>query len=604
MLPSRSGAGLIPWDNTLTPYLREIMDCLAPHHPAHRVVFMGSAQAGKTEVGNNWIGYVIAHAPGPMLIVTQTQEGARKFSKQRLQPMIDATPALRGQVLEARSRAAGNSMFYKEFEGGQLMMTWASSPAGLRMMPTRYVFGDEVDGWPGDVGGEGDPVALAERGTATFVDWKAFYSSTPTTKNHSRIEKLFELTDQRRFFVPCPHCGEMDWLEFRRRMAWEERNPATARIRCLSCGEMIEEHHKTWMMANGVWRPTAESRDGSVGFHVNSLYAPLGWKHTWASITAEFLQAKENPTELKVWVNHKLGETYEDRNEEAVEPTSLAARAEIFPAEVPVGVGVLVASVDTQGDRLEYLVIGYGASEESWRIATGQVDGDPGDDRTWAQLDDVLAQEFTHQSGRRMRIECVVIDTGGHHTDQVYRYCRLRMSRRVFAIKGGTEQGKPLVSRPSRGNRYRVPLFVLCVDTGKETVYGRLRIGAPGPGYMHMNAGFDGQYYEQLCAEKRVYRWVKGRGSVRSWEKLKKGRRNEALDMEVYCLAALYISGPALLKDLPRRAAYYAQPPGEGTESSRCEPRKVVSSHDPPEVRGKMRAAGHRPTGWMRRLPN
>jgi phage terminase large subunit GpA-like protein len=276
---------------------------------------------------------------------------------------------------------------------------------------------------------------------------------------------------------------------------------------------------------------------------------------------AEFLQAKQDPFHLKTWVNTVLGETWEERGD-SVDPTSLVARAERYPAEVPNGVGVLVAAVDVQGDRLEVVVKGYGAAEESWLVAFTQIHGDPAKDATWFELDRFLKTKFTHESGREIPIECVTVDTGGLHTEEAYKYCRARLGRRTFAVKGGSERGKPLVGRPSKHNRYRVPLFVLCVDSGKETVYSRLRIQTPGPGYMHLPEWIDAEYCDQMTAEKAVRRYVHGRGAVKEWVKLRE--RNEALDLEVYCLAALYILGTAFVRALPERAARFAVKRDEG----------------------------------------
>jgi phage terminase large subunit GpA-like protein len=543
-----------PWRNERTPYLRDIMDCLSVSRSERRIVFMKGSQLGATECGNNWLGYVVHHAPGPMLFVEPTVDLAKSESKQRVAPMIEETHALRELVAEPRARDSGNTILLKEFPGGILAMTGANSAKALRRMPVRYLFLDEVDGYPGDVGGEGDPVAIAEKRTSTFPRRKIFLVSTPTVKGISRIEKEFLASDQRRYFVPCPLCGAMDWIRWEN-IRWEEAKPETAKLACLACGGLIEEWHKAEMLRQGEWRPTAPGDGRTAGFHLSGLYSPLGWT-SWAECVAEFLQAKENPQRLQTWVNTVLGETWEERGE-SVEAVTLISRAEQYPAEVPHGVGVLVAAVDVQGDRLEVAVKGYGAAEESWLIAFHQIHGDPAKEATWFELDRFLGGSYTHESGQELRVECVTVDTGGLHTEEAYQYCRSRLGQRIFAIKGGGEQGKPLVGRPSRNNRYRVPLFVLCVDTGKETVYGRLRIGTPGPGYMHLPDWIDEEYVAQLTAEKAIRKYVKGRGAVKQWVKIRE--RNEALDLEVYCLAALSILGTGVVKSLPERAATFSR---------------------------------------------
>ena len=561
VLSSTASAEPGQWRTARTPYLREIMDCLSPLYPAQRIVVQAGAQIGKTECGNNWIGYVIHRSPGPMLMVQPTVEVAKRVSKQRIAPMIDATPVLRERVAESRSRDSGNTVQVKEFDGGLLIMTGANSGAGLRSMPIRYLFMDEVDEYPGDVDGQGDPVLLAEKRTANFTRRKILLTSTPTIKGLSRIEREFLASDQRRYFIPCPECGQMDFLTWRdlghHRIEWAEGRPETAHMVCGGCGALVDERHKTEMLEGGGWRPTVAGDVNTVGFHLSGLYSPLGWK-SWAECATEFLAAKDDPFKLKTWINTVLGETWEERGD-SVEAGSLMARLEHYPAEVPNGVGVLVAAVDVQADRLEAVVKGYGAGEESWLIAFTQIHGDPAREQVWFDLDKFLRQEFTHESGQKLRVEITVADSGGAHTEQVYRYAQARFGRRVFAIKGGTLTGRPLVERPSIHNRYRVKLFVLCVDTGKDAVMSRLLIQSPGRGFVHLPDWVDGEYVAQLTAEKAVRKYVKGRGAVREWVKLRE--RNEALDLEVYSLAALYILGQAFVRALPERAARFARPP-------------------------------------------
>ncbi len=559
-LSSTASAEPGPWRTQRTPYLREIMDCLSPSHPAQRVVVMAGAQVGKTECGNNWIGYVIHRAPGPMLMVQPTVEIAKRVSKQRIAPMIESTPALQGRVAEPRSRDSGNTVQVKEFDGGVLIITGANSSAGLRSMPIRFLFMDEVDEYPGDVDGQGDPVALAEKRTSTFARRKVLLTSTPTIKGLSRVEREFLSTDQRRYFLACPSCGHRDYLTWsdpaHHRIAWDEGAPKTAHMVCSGCGARVDERHKTDMLVQGEWRPTAESSGHTAGFHLSALYSPVGWK-SWAQCATEFLEAKEDPFRLKTWVNTVLGETWEERGD-SVEAGSLMARLERYPADVPTGVGVLVAAVDVQADRLEAVIKGYGAGEESWLIAFTQLHGDPTLNQVWLELDQFLRQEFTHESGRKLHVSRTVVDSGGLHTEQVYRYAAARYDRGVFPIKGGSISGRPLVERPSQHNRYRVALFVLCVDTGKDLVMSRLMIHSPGPGYMHLPEWTDDEYVAQLTAEKAVRKYVKGRGAVREWVKLRE--RNEALDLEVYALAALYILGPAFVRGLRERAEMLARP--------------------------------------------
>ena len=565
VLGTRAGRAAIHWSTSTTPYLRDIMDALGPRHPAKRIIFCKGSQLGGTEAGNNWLGFVMDRSPGGILVVRPTVDEARRFSRQRLDPMIESTPVLAGLVSPARSRDAGNTLLMKEFPGGVLMLTGSNSTTGLKSMPIRDLFCDEIDEYPGDVDGQGDPIALAEKRLSGpgYSRRKVFLVSTPTVKGLSRIEREYLESDQRRYFVPCPHCGHFDWIRWENiRWDHEPDRPETAALICVECGALIEERCKREMLPRGEWRPTAKGNGETIGFHLSSLYSPLGWL-PWSAAVSEFLEARNEPMRLKTWINTVLGETWEERGE-SIEPETLLARAETYPAEVPEGVGILVASVDVQDDRLEVAVKGYGASEESWLIAYEIIYGDPGAEAVWFDLDHFLARTFEHESGTRVPISCTAVDSGGHHTEQVYRFCVARLKRRIFAIRGGGDQGKPLVGRAHKRNRYRANLFTLCVDTGKGTVYSRLRIGSPGPGYVHFPDWIDEEYIAQLTAERALLKWKKGRGNVREW--VKRRARNEALDLEVYALAALYILGSDVVRTLPERAAALSRRSGEKEE--------------------------------------
>lgn len=542
-----------PFRTSRTPYVREIVDALSPHHPAERVVWMSGAQVGKTRAGLNWIGHTIDVVPGPILMVSPTVDAAKKVSKQRLAPMIEATPVLAGKVREARSRDSGNTMFEKEFPGGILLMTGANSGVGLRSMPIGKLYLDEIDGYPADVDGEGDPVSLAEKRTANFPRRKIFMTSTPTIKGLSRIEKEFLRSDQRRYFVPCPSCKTMQWLKWRDEghhyhVVWINEADREAGYACEACGVIIPESSKTWMLEHGQWRATAPGDGVTVGYHLSALYSPLGWK-SWGQIYAEFLEVKGDASRLKTWVNTILGETWEEDGER---PPRLNDRVEEYKAEVPDGVGVLVAAVDVQGSWLECIVKGYGAGEESWLIAHQQFLGDPGTEQVWFELDDFLKRKFLRTTGAETKISATAVDSGGHHTDVVYKFCKPRAPRKVFAVKGASQRAKEVLSRPSTNNRYRTRLFLVGTDTAKDLLFARMRIRQPGPGYLHLPSWVDEEYLAQLTSEVAIRRYVRGRGTVREYVKTRE--RNEALDLEVYALAALHMLGEHARKKLGSRA--------------------------------------------------
>lgn len=618
ILSSKDSAEPGPYRTARTPYVRGIAECLAPGSPIERTVLIAGAQTGKTRIGLNWIGYVVDVNPGPMLMVEPTVDLAKKVSKQRLATMIASTPALRDKVAEARSRDSGNTMFEKEFPGGMLMITGANSAVGLRSMPVRFLFLDEVDAYPLDVDGEGDPVGLAEARTSTFARRKLFLTSTPTIEGLSRIEAEYLATDQRRYFVPCPHCGVFDVIRWER-LQWPEGDPDGVRLLCTGpphaedepatgCGALIEERHKTAMLAGGEWRATAECSNKRVaGFHISTLYAPLGWR-SWAEIVHEWIGAQRDETKLKKFVNTVLGETWKEKGE-TLDADALERRAEDYGAEVPAGVGLLTASVDVQGDRLELAVKGWGAGEESWLIALSQVQGDPAKPEPWYELDELLTSTFTCASGRELGIRVVAVDSGGLHTDEVYRFCKVREARRVgkdreyiqhvFPIKGIAGAGREISGRPSTGNRLGVKLFPIGVDTAKDLIFARLKVTTPGPGFMHLPAWVDAEYLAQLTAEKAVRRYKKGVGTVREYVKLRE--RNEGLDLEVYALAALRMLDRRILAELGRFAAENAAPPTAPTAPDGAAPVNVKAEM----LRERTRAPGNWSAGrkgWISRF--
>ena len=544
MLSQKASAEPGRWRTERTPYLREIMDELSPSSPAQRVVFMAGAQVGKSETGNNWLGFVIHHAPGPMLLVQPTVDTAKRFSKQRLAPMIDESPALRERIVDNKSRDSGNAMMAKEFPGGVLLITGANSASGLRSMPIRYLFMDEVDAYPLDVDGEGDPIQLAEKRTTTFARRKVFMSSTPTVKDVSRIEREFNLSDQRRYFVPCPHCNHMQWLKWAN-LKWSDDDPNTAAYACEECGTLIEERHKTDMLNAGEWRPTAASDGRTVGFHLSSLYSPLGWK-SWAEIVSEFQQAKGDAPLLKTFVNTVLGETWEDDYAAKIGAGELQARVEFYePGIAPARVLAVTAGVDVQDNRLAVSLYGWGRDEESWLIDHMEIYGDPAQPKVWQQLDEALLKPLAHEIAEPIKIAAVCIDSGGHFTSEVYAYARDRRQHNILAIKGQSQRGKAPIGKPSkvdfnwRGKSLKkgAEVYPVGSDTIKSTVFARLKLNEPGPGYIHFHGEANEEYFNQLTSEKQITRYVKG-FPVREWVK-KSGARNEALDCKVYAYAAM-----------------------------------------------------------------
>jgi phage terminase large subunit GpA-like protein len=565
-----------PYRIARTPYAREPQDCLSTHSNVEEVVLMWGAQTSKTTIGSNWAGYVADVAPGPMMIVQPTIDMAKRYSRQRLTPMIDCSPVLARKVRENRSRDDANTTLLKEYPGGQWALAGANAAAGLRSMPVRDLFLDEIDAYPKDVDGEGDPIALAEARQSTFARRKRLKTSTPTTKDMSAIEREYLASDRCKYWVPCPHCGEYQVLEWGAGKAhgikWNKDQhgnhmPETAHYVCRHTGCIVQEHSKPGMLAAGQWRAeNPGAKNGKTrGFQLSSLYSPLGWL-SWGEIAGDWLAAIEqsrhgDQSKLRAFVNTRLAETFEEDGDK-VSQHELAKRAQHETYElrtVPWGCFLLVAGVDVQGDRIESRIKGYGRGEESWTIDRAIFYGDPAKDATmegspWKQLDEYLRTPIQHASGRNLYIMAAAIDSGGHHTQAVYNFTRQRSHRHIFAIKGQSQASKPILGKPSdvqvnlRGQKIKGhKLWPVGTDTAKALIYGRMRLSAAGAGYMHFSRQLPADEFEQLTAERLVTKYVKGHARL-EWHK-PPGRRNEALDCEVYALAAAYYLGMARWKE-------------------------------------------------------
>ena len=523
------------------------MDELSTSSPTTHVVFMKAAQIGASEAGNNWLGYVVDIAPGPTLAVLPTVETAKRTSRQRIDPLIEESPSLRSKVKSARSRDSGNTVLSKEFPGGLLILTGANSAVGLRSMPARNLFLDEVDAYPHDVDEEGDPVALAERRTNTFARKKVLKVSTPTIAGRSRIEKDYQASDQRRYFCPCPECGEYQTLEFKQ-LRWDKGDPRSVTYVCSENGCVLGEADKTEMLARGEWRATAPGDDKAAGFHLNGLYSPVGWL-SWAEIVKQWEEAQADPELLKQFVNTVLGETWQERGD-APEWKRLYDRREDYPiGRVPRGGLFLTAGVDVQKNRLEVEIVGWGRNKQSWSVDYRVLPGDPSAPEVWADLTSLLAETFPHEDGVDLPIRLAAVDSG-YATQEVYSWARLHPPSRVMVVKGqeaallavGVPKEVDAVTSAGKKLRRGVRVWPVGVSMLKSELYGWLRQERPTEesgekfplGYCHFPK-YGEEYFQQLTAEQVVTRVVRGYPK-RSWEKTRD--RNEALDCRIYARAA------------------------------------------------------------------
>jgi phage terminase large subunit GpA-like protein len=514
------------------------------------VVVQASAQVGKTLILKGIIGYHIDQDPAPILMVQPTVEMAKTFSKDRLAPMVRDTPALRGKVKDPRSRDSGNTVLQKQFPGGHITLAGANAPAGLASRPIRVVLLDEVDRFPHSAGSEGDPVSLAKKRTATFWNRKIVMVSTPTLKGLSRIEAAFEHSDQRRYFVPCPHCKHYHVLEWGN-VNYPEGKPEEAWIACPECGGVITDSDKPRMLRLGEWRATAEFR-GTAGFHISELYSP--WRK-FGDVASDYERAKDHPEQLKTWINTSLGETYAEKGE-APDYQHLVNKREDYPVgRVPADALFLTAGVDVQKDRLELEVVGWCPGKRSYSVEYRVIMGDTektGEDGPWAELRElIVGGQWEHESGAMLPLRYTAIDSG-YRTTLVYDFCRSVGMAKAAPIKG--QDGQPMViSQPRPIDRKKdgkkawrgLKLYTVGSSLIKGEVYGWLGLskaedGTAPPGYMHFPQ-YEERYFKELTSEQVQIRMVKG--VPRQVWVTTPGVRNEPLDCRVYARAAAAIVG-------------------------------------------------------------
>lgn len=529
-LSPESSAERGKWRNRA--FQAEMMDVLSPSHPCQRVAFWCASQMVKTEALLNFLGFIIDVDPGPVLFVEPRVDDAQTVSKDRVSPMLRDTPSLRGKVADSRSRDADNTILHKSFIGGHVTFVGANAPAGLAMRPIRYLLLDEVDRYPVSASKEGDPVALAVRRTDEFF-WnkKIVEASTGTIKGASRIERAYAASDQRKPFVPCPHCGDFQILDFKR-LEWPKGEPDKAEYRCGACQEMIQHHVKAWMLDQGEWR-AQEPKSKIPGFWLSQMYST---RRTWGDLASEFIEAQKDPESLKVFINTVLAELWEEKHEVKVDYQGLLARTENYSGYVPRGGFLLVCSVDVQDNRLELGVSAFGRNEERWSVDKRVLLGDPGRPDVWEELDRILVDPYKSEDGIDLYIQATCIDSGGHHTDAVYKFTGPRFNRRVYAIKGRPGSYPVWPKKASKG-KGGATLFMVGVDTAKDAIYSALKIQETGPKYCHFGKSWTAEDFEQLTSERVHVRYHLGH-AVREWKK-DPGARNERLDIAVYELAAL-----------------------------------------------------------------
>jgi phage terminase large subunit GpA-like protein len=549
------------------PYQPGIMDAFTDPE-IEQVTVKKSARVGYTKILNNVIGYHIDLDPCNILVVQPTVEDAEGYSKDEIATMCADTPCLDGKISDPRSRDGTNTVLKKKYPGGTLYMVGANSPRGFRRISARLVLFDEVSGYPPSAGTEGDQIELGKKRADWFWNKKFMLGSTPTIQGDCKIDEAFEDSDQRRFFVPCPHCNEKQYLKWAN-FGWPDGQPEKAYYICEHCGAIIEETEKRGMIDRGEWIATKEF-NGNAGFHIWAAYS-YSPGATWAKIALKSVEAKRAGYEkTKTFVNTWLGECF---IEEAEQPAweLLLDRAEDYKSPAA-GAYVLTAGVDVQKDRLEMSVEGWAPEDENWQVEYNYFYGDTSRAEVWNQLRAALRRTYLNDRGVKLRISATGLDTG-YRTKICYSFIKKNAAFGVYALKGAEGGGRPLVDRAVKKKTGRDPravrLFIVGVDGAKSFIYHQLTTDEPGPGYRHFGKHLQREYYEGLTAEKKVTK--KRRGfEFTEWHKTRP--RNEPLDCAVYAMAALEILNPTwevLTNTLPAPPAAQSNDDGRDTFASK-----------------------------------
>jgi phage terminase large subunit GpA-like protein len=516
------GVSALPGRVSLWPYQREIADAISDPE-LERVTLVKPVRVGFTTLLTGALASYVANEPSPILALLPTEADCRDYVVSDLEPIFEATPALRGMLSAEADETGRNTLLSRRFPGGSLKVIAAKSPRNLRRHNVRVLLIDEADAMEPSI--EGNPITLAERRTLSFANRKIILGSTPTIEETSNVLRSYARSDMRVFEVPCSECGhrhEITWADIQ----WPEGQPQKAHYVCPECGSVIEERHKAAMVEQGTWRATAPDVQGHAGFRLNALVSTLA-NASWGKLAQEFVEAKRSPDTLQVFVNTILAQGWREAAEE-IDEASLAARAEPFGLDtIPPEVLLITAGVDVQRDRLEIVFLGHGR-DEVFVLSQSVIYGDPMGDDVWAELDDALRTIWTHPKGGILRVDAAAVDAGdGETMDRVIAFTGARMAKRIYAIKGAAGNRPAIKASETKGAK----LFIVGVDSLKGQLISRLTRGKS----VRFSDSLEGRFYEELASERLVMRYIRG-APVRMWERVP-GRRAESLDCTVYALA-------------------------------------------------------------------
>jgi phage terminase large subunit GpA-like protein len=529
-----------PWRTSRNPPLREIMDSLSARVPVRDVVARMCIQFGKSEIATNFLGYIIDHAPGPAMVVLPGEVSRNKWVNQKFNPLIEETACVRDAITSHASRNAANTRDFKDFRGGQVYMEHAGSPLRLVQTSAKYVIVDEADKFAAALRSGDNPFAMIRGRFSSFPSsYKALWIGSPELVG-GNLDTLYEDSDRRRYYVPCPHCGHEQALDWKGLQYTPE---GQCWYVCRENGCVINEHHKTGMIAAGAWVPENPGHR-TRGYTINGLYYPVGLGPRWADLVREWLAAKDDQAKLKTFLNERLAEPWEDQRMKKVKHNVLADRAEPYPLRfAPLGVLAITVGVDTQDDRLAVHFVGWGRGLTAWTVDYIELPGDPAEDEVWIKLVDLVNRPIESAHGGLLRVDAGLIDAGGHRTEAVKAFVRRRLLRRFAPIYGAKLSNAPVLSKGRlqdinwRGQLDKRGITTHHVGTVaiKDELFGRLSRDAdrePAERQVHFSEELDREFFQGMVSE--TFNPTSGRYEKRG------GARNEPLDTWVYAYAATH----------------------------------------------------------------
>lgn len=569
VLSSESSADLGRW-KTL-PYQREILDAMSDPL-VEWVTWMKSARVGYTKCINWFLGRHAHQDPCSTMVVQPTEGDAEGYSKDEVAPMIRDVEELRPLFPESNRRESNQTILHKIFPGGQWRFTGADSPRGFRRVSMRNMVFDETDGYKQVAGEEGDQIKLGVKRTEYYWNRKIIMGSTPTLKKTSRIAKAFARGTREYYRVPCPHCETPQVLGFEN-LKWPKGRPQDAGFQCIGCNRIIEYRWHRWMIEEADRRFLAgDRRYGWVATNPEPEVFPSGRVHrsfhcwtalsyapnaTWAHIAAEWMASHKNVEERKTFINTCLGLPYDGEGEAPAWRPLYDRRLAYTVGTVPVGGLILFAGVDVQKDRLEVEIVAYGRGMRSWsvdyRVLPGDTSALTGERSPWPALSRLLDEEFEHESGARLRLRMMGVDSG-YNTSVVYQWVSGHDPWRVIATDGRDTYSQIIgtpkqveVTKAGKKRARSVKLWPIGVSLAKSELYGWLRQQRPtdesGEDLPHGWCEwpqYAEEYFRGLTAEEIVPRIVKGFRRYQ-WEKVYE--RNEPLDCRVIARACAALVG-------------------------------------------------------------